>query len=68
MNSNQQAYDTAFQRAVDGKSPRSLWGRLMSSLFEDEYTRQSRLKGERDGVAAREASGDGSPGEAQPVA
>ena len=55
MNGNQQAYDSAYQRSIDGKSSRSPWG-LLTSLFEDAYTRQSRLNGERDGIAARVAA------------
>ncbi len=67
MNSNQQAYDAAFQRAVNGESSLNLWVQV-TSLFEDEYTRQSRLKGERDGSAARAAMAAESPGVTQPVA
>ena len=40
MNSNQQAYDGAYRRTIEGKSSLSLWGHVLS-LFEDEYTRQS---------------------------
>ena len=55
MNSNQEAYDLAYQRAVEGKSPRSLWS-IITSAFEDEYTRKSREKGTRDGAADRAAT------------
>ncbi len=51
MSGNKQAYEEAFQRASEGRS-RSLWDRLASAM-EDQYTRQSRMKGERDGAAAR---------------
>lgn len=62
MNMNQQAYAEAYQRTVEGKPSRTSWGRMLS-LFEDEYTRQARLKGERDGIAAREAASEGSRAE-----
>ena len=55
MGGNKQAYDAAFQRARDGKSVRTVVEMLMSP-FEDEYTRQSRERGARDGAAAREAA------------
>ena len=55
MNSNQEAYDRGYQRAVEGKSPRSLWD-LVTSAFEDEYTRKSREKGTRDGAVDRAAT------------
>ena len=51
MSGNKQAYEEAYQRASEGRS-RSLWSRLGSAM-EDQYTRQSRMKGERDGAAAR---------------
>lgn len=53
MRLNKQAYDAAFQRAASGKSPNGLWN-LVRSPFEDEYTRQAREQGERDGLAARQ--------------
>lgn len=59
MSGNKQAYEAAYQRAVEGKSSLTLWGWFASS-FEDQYTRQSREKGERDGTAARAAAGEGS--------
>jgi hypothetical protein len=59
LSSNKQAYDGAYQRTLQGKSARSPWG-VVLSLFEDEYTRLSRLKGEREGMAARVAA-DPSP-------
>jgi hypothetical protein len=49
---NKQAYDAAFQRGREGKSSQSWWHAL-TTYFEDEYTRQSRQKGERDGAAER---------------
>lgn len=55
MNSNKAAYDLAFQRAADGKGRSVL--EMAMSLFEDEYTRQSRLKGERDGAATLAGAG-----------
>jgi len=54
MSGNRQAYNEAFERAREGR-PRSLLERILS-LFADEYTRQSREKGERDGAAARAQS------------
>ncbi|HEX8693798.1 MAG TPA: hypothetical protein VF746_15355 [Longimicrobium sp.] len=51
MGGNKLVYKEAFERARDGKS-RSLWERLLFP-FQDEYTRQSREQGERDGAAAR---------------
>ena len=54
ISGNKQAYDAAFERAREGRS-RSLLERILSP-FEDEYTRQSREKGERDGAAARAQS------------
>ena len=55
MNGNKEAYEAAYQRALQGKSSTSLWD-LLGRAFEDEYTRQSREKGERDGQAARAAA------------
>jgi len=49
--SNKQVYQEAFERARSGKS-RAIWDRIMS-LFQDQYTQQSREQGERDGLAAR---------------
>jgi len=64
MSGNKAAYDSAYQRALEGKSSQSWWA-FFTTYFEDEYTRQSRQRGERDGAAAREqASG---PGTAAPV-
>lgn len=58
MSGNKQAYDAAYERALQGKSSRSLVNMLLG-LFEDEYTRQSREKGARDGAAARaQAAGE----------
>ncbi len=55
MSGNKQAYEEAYKLALEGRS-RSLWARLASAM-EDQYTRQSRIKGERDGAAARAAGG-----------
>ena len=52
MSGNKVAYDAAYQRALDGKSSQSWWS-FITTPFEDEYTRQSRQRGERDGAAAR---------------
>lgn len=52
MSGNKQAYEAAYQRALAGKSSRPLWS-LFLAPFEDQYTRQSREKGQRDGAAAR---------------
>jgi hypothetical protein len=49
---NKQAYETAFDRALHGKS-RPVW-ELVMLPFEDAYTRQAREQGERDGLAARQ--------------
>lgn len=54
MSGNRQAYNEAFERAREGRS-RSLLERILSP-FADEYTRQSRERGERDGAAARAQS------------
>jgi hypothetical protein len=53
MKGNKQAYDEAYLRALGGHSP-NLWQRV-TALFEDEYTRQSRMKGVQDGAEARAA-------------
>jgi hypothetical protein len=53
MSGNKVAYDAAYQRALDGKSSQSWWS-FLTTPFEDEYTRQSRQRGERDGAAARD--------------
>jgi hypothetical protein len=49
---NKQAYEAAYQRALQGKSSRTLVDLVMAP-FEDTYTRQAREKGARDGAAAR---------------
>ncbi len=54
MTANKQAYTDAFERALHGK-PRPLLEKILAIFTEDQYTRQSREKGERDGMAAREA-------------
>lgn len=60
MSGNKQAYKAAYQRALDGKSGRTLLD-LISSPFEDNYTRQSREQGFKDGVAARESGSASAP-------
>ena len=55
-------YTESYNRALEGRG-RSLASRVMS-LFESEYTRQSRERGERDGAAARTQAGEPA---AQPV-
>ena len=62
MSGNKAAYDAAYQRALDGKHSQSWWA-FLTTFFEDTYTRQSRERGERDGMAARQqhAGGDPSP-------
>jgi hypothetical protein len=52
MIGNREAYEMAYQRVLQGKSSRPVWGLLLAP-FEDEYTRQSRVKGEHDGAEAR---------------
>jgi hypothetical protein len=59
MVKNRQAYQEAYDRAVNGKSPRTFLDLLMSP-FEDHYTRESREQGTRDGAAARETAAPGS--------
>jgi hypothetical protein len=54
MVKNRQAYQEAYDRAVEGKSARTFLNILMSP-FEDHYTRASREEGARDGAAARSA-------------
>lgn len=58
MTANKKVYREAYQRAVDGRSARSLV-QLLLSPFEDEYTRTSRLNGASDGAAARAAAAEG---------
>jgi hypothetical protein len=58
MTANKKAYQEAYQRALEGRSPRSVV-QLLLSPFEDEYTRTSRLSGASDGAAARAAAADG---------
>jgi hypothetical protein len=53
MSANKQAYTEAYERALHGK-PRPLLDKILAVFTEDQYTRQSREKGERDGMAARE--------------
>lgn len=52
MSANKQAYTEAYERALHGK-PRPLLDKVLAVFTEDQYTRQSREKGERDGEAAR---------------
>lgn len=49
---NKQVYQAAYQRALEGKPPRTLWETVLSP-FEDVETRKSREAGEREGKAAR---------------
>ena len=65
MNGNKQAYETAYQRALEGKSSRTLTEFLMAP-FEDNYTKQSRERGMRDGAAARAAATEQPQGAAEP--
>jgi hypothetical protein len=58
MTANKKAYQEAYQRALENRSPRSLL-QLLLSPFEDEYSRTSRLSGTIDGAAARAAAADG---------
>jgi hypothetical protein len=63
MSANKQAYTEAYERTLHGK-PRPLLDKILAIFTEDQYTRQSREKGERDGLAAREAGapvGESSP-------
>lgn len=53
MVKNRQAYQEAYDRALAGKSPRTILNVVMAP-FEDHYTRESREQGSRDGAAARE--------------
>ena len=55
--SNKPVYKEAFERARTGKG-RTLLQRLLFP-FQDHYTQASRIQGEHDGAAAREASADG---------
>jgi hypothetical protein len=55
MIKNRQAYQEAYDRALEGKSSRTFLNLLMSP-FEDHYTRESRERGALDGAAAREAA------------
>jgi hypothetical protein len=41
---NKQAYEAAYQRVLQGKSPRT-FAELLMYPFEDVYTRQAREKG-----------------------
>lgn len=66
MGMNRQAYEAAYRRALAGKSSHTVASFFLSP-FEDEYTRQSRRQGERDGRAAREAAATAG-GEASPPA
>ena len=58
MHKNKAAYDAAYQRAVEGRSSQPIWN-FFNSAFEDEYTRESRTAGARDGAAARLAAESG---------
>lgn len=52
MSGNKQAYQAAYDRALQGKGSRGIWD-IIQAPFEDTYTRQSREQGARDGAAAR---------------
>jgi hypothetical protein len=58
MHGNKQAYQAAYERALAGKSTRSLLD-MLTWPFEDNYSRQSREEGARDGAAARLAQTQG---------
>ena len=66
MIGNKQAYDAAYQRALEGKSARGFLD-LLAAPFEDQYTRTSRERGFRDGQAAREQDDDAPAGAAPAV-
>ncbi len=55
MTANKQAYTEAYERALQGK-PRPLLEKILGVFTDDQYTRQSREQGERDGMAARETA------------
>ena len=61
MSGNKQAYEVAYQRALEGKPSRTLVEFFMAP-FEDTYTRRSREQGRRDGEAARAKAAGGSEG------
>jgi hypothetical protein len=65
MHKNKEAYNAAYQRAFEGKSSHAVWN-FFNSTFEDEYTRESREAGARDGAAARLAAA-GAPAEQEAV-
>jgi hypothetical protein len=48
---NREAYNTAYERALHGRS-RPVW-EIFLAPFEDTYTRQAREQGQRDGAVAR---------------
>lgn len=52
---NREAYSEAYQRAL-GARYRPVW-QIFMTPFEDQYTRESRERGARDGAAARAALG-----------
>lgn len=58
MIGNKQAYQAAYERALQGKGSRRLRDFVLASL-EDNYTRQSREQGARDGAAARAVAAQG---------
>jgi hypothetical protein len=58
MHGNKQAYQAAYERALAGKTTRSFLD-LLTWPFEDNYSRQSREQGARDGAAARLAQTQG---------
>ena len=55
MQGNRRAYEAAYRRTLNGERTSLL--ELVMRPFEDAYTRESRLRGERDGAAARAAAG-----------
>lgn len=61
---NRQVYDTAYKRALEGKSVRTLWESVLAP-FEGVEDRKARELGERDGRAARaKAEAGGQPQQA----
>ncbi len=66
MHGNRQAYKAAYERALAGKSTRTLLD-ILTWPFEDNYTRQSREEGARDGAAARLTQGAAQTSSAPPA-
>lgn len=61
MTANKQAYTEAYERALHGK-PRPLLEKILGIFTDDQYTRQSREQGERDGLAARASAAPAAEG------